>query len=122
MRIIRLAAVAALGAIAINTLLKARGRGDSPHAQERPDASAPATGNADSTGRSAQASPPLDTAGRATATDAADSPNAGERLKARQPAGTLADGPAAGLGLTSPASSETEYAQATGLADFARGA
>lgn len=118
MRIITLAAAAALGALALQTLLESRHRAERRHADDRADATSRRTGNADSTRAEARLGIPQ----RAAPGDSADSPNAAERLKARHPAGALADAPAVGLGLTSPDSGETEYARTTGLADFSRGA
>lgn len=118
MRIITLAAAAALGALASQTLLKLRHRAEGAHADDRADTSFPRTGNADS----ARAEARLGIPEQAAPGDSADSPNAAERLEARHPAGALADAPAAGLGLTGPDSGETEYARTTGLADFSRGA
>jgi len=116
MRIIRLAALAALGGIAVNTLLKSR-RGAEPEArvQRRPGASArPAASPFRASRR--------DTPRSQAAYDAARSPNAAERLNARHPAGALGEAGRRGLGLTSPASGETESASSTGLTDFLRGA
>jgi len=124
MRLIRLAAAAAFGALAMNTLLAAprrNGRRDTA----RRSSTADAGGTDVSTGLSTSGDAPFGaradqrpSSARATA----DSPNAAERLAARHPAGALAEAGAIGLGLDSPEQGEVEYARSTGLADFARGA
>jgi hypothetical protein len=109
MRIITLAALAALGIFAIDTLTRAR-RSAAPR---KPGLTAgAAAGEADGWPAS----------GRLDAPALPDSPNAAERLQARHRGGALGDAAASGLGLAAPAASEVEYARSPGLADFARGA
>lgn len=113
MRLLTLAAAAALGGFALHALFRQQAAGT----PDRPDGAAGATRRTGSSGRLAG-----DGSSSGESGDGANSPNGAERLRARHPAGALADAGATGLGLVGAGSREDEYARTTGLADFSRGA